>query len=77
MLTIVREAVGTGPVIRDVQPQSLQPRETIDGIQRPSSDVCSQPACRGASNMISGCWQVSRIVVTDVISYSYVIIIIT
>jgi len=49
-----------GPVIRDVQPQPLRPGETIDGIQRPSSDVCSQPKCKGASTRLlttAGCWQ--------------------
>ena len=62
--TIAREAAGTGmtsgPDLRDVQPQPLRPGETIDGIQRPSSDVCSEPKCEGPPFRLlteSGCWQ--------------------
>ena len=49
-----------GPVLRDVQPQPLRQGETIDGIQHPSSDVCSQPKCKGASIRLlttAGYWQ--------------------
>ena len=50
----------------------LRPGETIDGIQHPSSDVCSQPKCKGPSDygwVLAEQCLLSRKIIMDVIVF--------
>ena len=49
-----------GPTLSNVQVRRLRGGKIIDGIARPNSSACGQPACEGSTKRVlttSGCWQ--------------------